>query len=295
MWSTARKSGAPTSPALDGSLSRLCRDRWPACAMRPATSPGSTAPMARRPAVAAPPPAPPATTSYYVFGAYLAQCGPSATAGCPLWVDGAATYSSGSTPSGLVILDFGAPCYNPNTLVYGTQLFNTYVCTPHSQLVSLAQAWIRGYESANATRATATILGLGSSNSVTGADPPNYRLTPSQMYAAGSLWFQNLVKPVANGATGLAGPLTIWAASDIEQSSSGDWYDAATTRAWVGGYQVTAAGSVPAMSTKCGATTPYEMLNFGDYFPNKPGWTAADVYYVSWVATLACALPEIYG
>ena len=240
------------------------------------------------------PPAPPTTTSYYVFGAYLDQCGPSATTECPLWVDGAGTYSPSSTPSGLVILDFGAPCYNPNTLVFGSQLLNTYVCTPHSQLVSLAQAWIRGYESANAGRTTPTILALGSSNSLTGADPPSGALTPGQMYMAGSLWFQNLVKPVATGATGLAGPLTVWAASDIEQSSSGDWYDAATTRAWVDGYQVTAAGSVPAMSTKCGATTPYEMVNFGDYFPNKPGWTAADVYYVSWGATLACAMPEIY-
>ncbi len=243
---------------------------------------------------AANPTPPPATTSYYVFGAYLAQCGSTATTGCPLWVDGAGTYSSSSTPSGLVILDFGAPCYNPNTLAYGTQLFNTYVCTPHSQLVSLAQAWIRGYEGANAARTTPTILGLGSSNSVTGADPPNYTLTPSQMYTSGTLWFQSLVKPVANGATGLAAPLTFWAATDIEQSSSGDWYDAATTRPWVDGYGVAAAGFVPANSPKCGATTPFAMVNFGDYFPNKPGWTTADVYYVSWGATLACALPEIY-
>ena len=234
---------------------------------------------------------PPATTSYYVYGAYLAQCGPGATTGCPLYNFGVGTYASSSTPSGLVILDFGAPCYNPNTLVYGTQLFNTFVCTPDDQLVPMAQAWINGFESANPTRTTPTILGLGSSNSVTGADPPTYHLTPGQMYSAGSGWFTKVVKPVATGPTGLA-PLTVWAASDIEQSSGGDWYDALTTRPWLDAYQA-AAG--PVAGAKCGATTPYQMVNYGDYVvPNKPGWTPADVYFVSWGAPLACALPEIY-
>jgi hypothetical protein len=233
-----------------------------------------------------------------VYSAYLAQCGPGTTTGCPLYNFGASTYSSSSTPSGLVILAFGAPCYNPNTLVYGTQLFNTYVCTPDDQLVVLAQAWIRGYESANASRTTPTILGLGSSNSITGADPPGYNLTGSQMYTAGYGWFQNLVKPVATSTGGLAGPLTVWAASDIEQSSPypdgspPDWYVASVTRPWLDGYRA-AVGTVS--GAKCGATTPYQMVNFGDYVvPNKPGWTPADVYYLSWGAPLACALPEIY-
>jgi len=232
------------------------------------------------------------------YGAYLAQCGPGTTTGCPLYNFGAGTYTSSGTPSGLVILDFGAPCYNPNTLVYGTQLFNTYVCTADSQLVSLAQAWIRGYESANAGRIPPTILGLGSSNSITGADPPGYNLTPSQMYAAGFGWLQNLVKPVAISTNGLSGPLTVWAASDIEQSSPypdgspPDWYVASVTRPWLDGYQA-AAGTVS--GAKCGATTPYQMANYGDYVvPNKPGWSPADVYYLSWGAPLACALPEIY-
>jgi hypothetical protein len=232
-----------------------------------------------------------------VYGAYLAQCGTGTTTGCPLYNFGASTYSSSSTPSGLVILAFGAPCYNPNTLVYGTQLFNTYVCTPDDQLVVLAQAWIRGYESANASRTAPTILGLGSSNSITGADPPGYNLTGTQMYTAGYGWFQNLVKPVATGTNGPA-PLTVWAASDIEQSSPypdgspPDWYVAAITRPWLDGYQA-AAGTVS--GAKCGATTPYQMINFGDYVvPNKPGWTPADVYFLSWGAPLACALPEIY-
>jgi hypothetical protein len=85
--------------------------------------------------------APPATTSYYVYGAYLASCGSGATTGCPLYQDGAGIYPSSTTPSGLLVLDFGAPCYDPHSLTYGTQLFNTFVCTPMDQLMVMAQAW----------------------------------------------------------------------------------------------------------------------------------------------------------
>lgn len=230
--------------------------------------------------------APAPTTSLYVYGAYLAQCPSGATSGCPLY-----TYGTQDTTPGLVVLDFGAPCYNPNTLVYGTQLFNTYSCTPDAQLVPLAQAWIRGYQSANPASAPVTVLGLGTSNSLTGADPPGFALTSSQMYSSGFAWFGNVVQPVATGLSGSAAPITVWAASDIEQSSGGDWYDAATTRPWLDGYQ--AAAGTP-VGSKCGATTPYQMVDYGDYVPSAPGWSAADVYFVSWGAPLACALPEIY-
>jgi hypothetical protein len=225
--------------------------------------------------------APPPTTSYYVYAAYLPQCGSAATTTCPLYQDGA-----NASNAGLAILDFGAPCYNPNTLVYGTQLFNSRSCTADSDLIPLAQAWIRGYTSTHPT--TATTLGLGTSNSLTGADPPTFALTPAQMSLSGSSWYGNLVHPIASGTIP---SITIWAADDIEQSSGGDWYDAATTRPWVDGYQ---AATGLTGTNSCVSSTPDLMANYGDYVASAPGWTPNDVYYVSWGARAACAVPEIY-
>src|SRR5205823_11072877 len=94
-------------------------------------------------ATAAPTPA----SSYYVFGAMLGTCPPAATTSCPLYVDGADEPSP--TGGALAILDFGAPCFDPATTppVYGSQLFNTTTCTSDAQLLPLAQAFYRGYQS----------------------------------------------------------------------------------------------------------------------------------------------------
>lgn len=224
------------------------------------------------------------TTSYYVFGAYLRDCGAGSTTACPLYNDGA-----NEANPGITVLDFGAPCFNPNTLAYGTQLFNARNCTADSDLVPLAQAWIRGYQSTHAATAP-MIVALGTSNSLTGADPPSFALSPAQMSASGAAWYGGLIRPVMNWASGL-GALTIWAANDIEQSSSGDWYDAGTTRAWFDAYQ-SATGLSGRQS--CAAGTAALLANYGDYVPSAPSWTANDVYYVSWGAPVACALPEIY-
>jgi hypothetical protein len=36
------------------------------------------------------------------------------------------------------------------------------------------------------------------------------------------------------------------------------------------------------------------MVDYGDYVPNEPGWSAAAVYHVAWQAPPACPVPEIY-
>ena len=84
-------------------------------------------------ASAAPAGAPSNTSSFYVFGSFVDACGLTATTECPLYVDGARE----TVPStgGLTILDFGAPCFEPATLAWGTQLFNSQSCTPDSTLV----------------------------------------------------------------------------------------------------------------------------------------------------------------
>ena len=260
----------------------------PSCAAAPSlsSSPTSVKVPASSPATSSPS-APQPSSSLYVYGSYIDACGPSATTGCPLFNDG----SGESVPptGGMTILDFGAPCFDPSTLAWGTQLFNSQSCTLDGELVTLAQAWIRGYETnPNRSASTAYIVAAGTSNSLTAA-VPGYALTQAQMSAHGQAWFLSVVKPIASAAVGVAAPVAAWSGSDIEESSDGNWYDAPTTGAWVDGYAAASAAAKPCVSTKTGL-----MVDYGDYVPNEPGWSIGGVYHVAWGAAPACPIPEIY-
>jgi len=233
--------------------------------------------------------APLATASYYVYGTALLACSASPTAGCPLYVDGAAEPQSG----GIVVLDFGAPCFVPHTspLSFGTQLFGTVDCTPGAQLVPLVDAWLAGYATTHGARAPALRLAVGTSNSLTAADPPTGALTDAEMTAAGSAWATQVVGAVATG--GLAAPVAVWGASDMEQSSSGNWYGPLPTEAWVRGFgRVTDPSGAAA---DCLAPSARGLLaDFGDDVVGNGGWSAAAIYDVAYGLPAACALPEIY-
>lgn len=229
----------------------------------------------------------PATSSFYVYGSYINVCGLSATTECPLYADGA----SETVPptGGMTILDFGAPCFEPATLAWGTQLFNSQSCTPDTALVILAQAWLRGYETnPNRSASPRYVLVAGTSNSLTAA-VPGYALTPAQMSSHGQAWFMSVISPIAAVARSLPTPVATWAGSDIEESSDGNWYDGPTTSAWVDAYAAASGASKPCVASKDGL-----MVDYGDYVPNEPGWSAGAVYHVAWQAAPACPVPEIY-
>ncbi|HYL31367.1 MAG TPA: fibronectin type III domain-containing protein [Gemmatimonadales bacterium] len=228
------------------------------------------------------------STSFYVFGSYIDVCGLNASTECPLYNDGA--IEAAAATGGITILDFGAPCFEPATLAWGTQLFNSQSCTPDGTLVILAQAWLRGYQANPKRPATpGYILAAGTSNSLTAAIPGN-TMTPAQMSLHGQAWFVSVVNPIATAAQALPAPVAIWAGNDIEQSSDGNWYDGPTTRAWVDGYSGASKATKPCRAGRTGL-----MVDYGDYVPNEPGWSPADVYYVSWQAAPACPVPEIYN
>jgi hypothetical protein len=257
-------------------------------------TPGSGFPTASQEIIAATQAAagmPSPASSYYVFGAFVASCGPTATSGCPLYVDGADEPS----PSGgaLAVLDFGAPCFVPPTTgapVYGTQLFNTTTCTTNDQLLPLAQAFYRGYQSTHGAGTHLGIIALGTSNSLNAVNT-GHALTGPQMHDSGQAWFANLVQPFAASLTGAAS-ITTWAANDIEASSSGNWYDPTLTTPWVDGYGSGAANALG--GTKfCAGNDPYRMADYGDDVLTG-GWTDASIYQVAWGAPVACAVPEIY-
>ena len=231
---------------------------------------------------------PSTTSSFYVYGSFIDVCGFSATTDCPLFADG----SNEAVPpaGGMTILDFGAPCFEPVTLAWGTQLFNSKGCTPDSTVVALAEAWLRGYET-NPNRSTASsyVLVLGTSNSLTAAVPGN-ALTGGQMALHAEAWFTSVIAPIAAFAETLSSKPTIWAGDDIEQSSDGNWYDGATTTAWVDAYAAASDASKP-----CAPNQFALLVDYGDYVPNQPGWSPADVYHVSWQAAPVCPMPEIYN
>jgi Fibronectin type III domain len=232
--------------------------------------------------------APSPSTSFYVFGSYIDVCGLSATSECPLYNDGA--IEGAASTGGITILDFGAPCFEPTTLAWGTQLFNSQSCAPDSALVILAQAWLRGYQTnPKGSASPGYILAAGTSNSLTAAIPGN-AMTPAQMSSHGQAWFGSVVNPIAGVARALPAPVAIWAGNDIEQSSDGNWYDGPTTGAWVDGYAAASKASKPCTASRTGL-----MVDYGDYVPNEPGWSLGAVYHVAWQAAPACPLPEIYN
>lgn len=231
---------------------------------------------------------PQATSSSYVYGSFIDVCGPRATTECPLYNFAAREVISPA--GGMTILDFGAPCFEPATQDWGTQLFNSQGCTPDATLVTLAQAWLRGYEAnANRSGSPAYVLAAGTSNSLTAAIPGN-AMSHGQMAAHGEAWFTNVVSPLVAYAQSLASPVTIWAGSDIEESSDGNWYDGQTTIAWVDAYAAASGASKP-----CAATHSAMLADYGDYVPNEPGWSQAAVYHVAWQAAPSCPVPEIYN
>ena len=231
---------------------------------------------------------PQASPSYYEFQSYVSECASGPASSCPLYQQGQATYAP--SPPGLLVLDFGAPCYVPSTTVYGTQPFGGSACVPDATISTLVSDWIAGYESDHGAGTSAITVAAGTSNSLNGVDP-GYSLSDSQMQASGQAWYQQVVAaiPTAN----LAAPITMWGASDMEQSSSGNWYAGTPTVDWVQGY----SAASPAQYT-CSLSQTGFLADYGDDVlggsGSADGWTVSQVYQVAWAIPATCSLPEIY-
>ncbi|HUY57149.1 MAG TPA: IPT/TIG domain-containing protein, partial [Candidatus Micrarchaeaceae archaeon] len=268
-------SGAVTAPALTAPSS-------------PTASSGSTAQPGISNSTAAVPPS--VTPSYYEYYSYYSQCDSGITGSCPLYAQGASTHTP--PQNGLVVLDFGAPCYVPSSspLVFGVEMFFQPTCIPAASLVPLVENWIAGYESQNQTSTVNLTLGIGTSNSFNGVDSPYY-LTSAEMTSSGQSWYQNLVGAIST--SGLAAPLTIWGADDMEQSSDNNWYSGPPTVAWVQGFD----GASPARSA-CPLGQSGYLADYGDDIlggsGSADGWTVQEIYDVAWGNPGSCAEPEIY-
>ena len=229
---------------------------------------------------------PPVTASYYEYLAYASHCGSGATTGCMLYLQGQSTITPGA--GGLLVLDFGAQCSSGTS--YGVQMFGSTGCTPDSTVHQLVQAWINGYESDHVAGTPDFTVAVGTSNSYTAADPPTYE--PASLQTAGADWYQGVV---GSGYITGAAPVTLWGASDMEESGGGQWYDGADTIAWVTGYSAAAFPSTP--SSECSLSQTGFLADFGDDNSGGlagAGWTTNQVYDVAQGIIGTCALPEIY-
>lgn len=243
---------------------------------------------------------PPATTaSYYEYQSYLSECSGSPGSGCPAYQQGYSAYSPAS--GGVVVLDFGAPCYVPGSspTSYGVQIFGDYTsCYSDRLLLPIVEQWIAGYEAGHGAGTTPITLALGTSNSLTAADPPSYSLSSAQMQASGAAWYSEVVGAVST--LGLVAPIVVWGASDMEESTSGNWYSGPLTDAWVQGF-----GQASPARSSCSTGVPGFLADYGDDILGASGaigadssggpWTVQDVYLAAYGTPVACAVPEIYN
>jgi IPT/TIG domain len=229
---------------------------------------------------------PPVSPSYYEETSYVSECGVGATVGCPIYLQGQSTVTP--TPHGIVVLDFGSPCSSGST--YGTEMFYGGGCVSDGTIRQLVQEWISGYASDHSGAGQAITLAVGTSNSYTADDASG---EPANLATSGTEWFQLVVGATYNLG---ASAVTLWAASDMEQSNDDEWYDGSDTLEWVEGYSAAAFPSPPA--TICALSRGGSLADFGDDVlggsGSGDGWTVNQIYDAAQGITGTCALPEIY-
>lgn len=229
---------------------------------------------------------PPVSPSYYEETSYVSECGVGSTVGCPIYLQGQSTITP--SPPGIVVLDFGSPCSSGST--YGTEMFYGGGCVSDNTIHELVQEWISGYASDHSGVGQEITLAVGTSNSYTADDASG---EPANLATSGTEWFQLVVGASYDSG---AAAVTLWAASDMEQSSDGQWYDGSDTLEWVDGYSAAAFPSAPA--TSCSLSHGRSLADFGDDVlggsGSGDGWTVNQIYDVAQGITGTCALPEIY-
>jgi hypothetical protein len=173
----------------------------------------------------------------------------------------------------LVVLDFGGQMGDINT----TLLVNDQVTASASQITAIAEAFASGYWLCTGPGDPTSVLTLvlGTNNSLYGVD-----------WTGGTAWGQLIASVAAQNQTnGYNSQVVIAGGNDMEP----DWDSAPDTEAWVNGYA--AATTAPLFNYGSADGCPTDSAATASC---SNGWTQYDVWYVSWGALPAHALPEIY-
>lgn len=222
------------------------------------------------------PTSPPYTTSWYMK---TVDATTLYNMGCAL---GTHDKNTPGTQDNVVILDYGQPWVQNST--YGTLMWKTgggtqFVTT--TQIANAAEQFGKGYWvcTGSADTTSQLYLAIGTSN-YGGYVNSGHGTAWAQMVNLVNSWFSTY---------GYTSQVKARGAIDIEL----EWNSPSVTRTWVDGYT---------------SAWQYPFYNFGDAsgcpsptYPNwdcgtsqYPGWTSEDVWYVSWGASPAYPLPEIY-
>jgi len=184
------------------------------------------------------------------------------------------TFDASQSPptNSLVVLDFGGQLGDGS----GTLMINGLDAS-NAQIEAVAEAFGHGYWYCTGHDLTSKLsLALGTNNSYFDVS-----------WSGGTTWAQNVQAVVAyNQANGYNSQVITDGGNDIEP----DWDTTVDSEAWVNGFAATSStfsvdyGSADGCPTDSSANAPC-----------SNGWTQYDVWYVSWGATSAQALPEIYS
>lgn len=175
----------------------------------------------------------------------------------------------------VVILDFGQPWKEGN--LYGTIIFGSYTFRSVSQIEEAAKSYIDGFYRC-APSNTHLTLAVGTNN-----------YGPWVVREHGEVWAQ-LVKDLETWIDyrlGYSGRFVARGADDIEPS----FKDVTSTRAWVEGFRD--VSGLIALYYNYGSCDGCPYSGCPSCVPAN-GWTVEDVWYVSWGATPAFPIPEIY-
>jgi hypothetical protein len=177
----------------------------------------------------------------------------------------------------VIILDFGQPWFDGNN--YGVRIFGNREFRSTSQLSDAVKGFLSGYYRCSPP-GVHLALAVGTNNS-----GPQEQITNEH----GRAWAQmvNDLNTWIASPPSYADKLSAKGAIDIEP----DFNDSVVTRAWADGYTSAFEGS--SFYYNFGSCDGCPFTGCPDCIPNN-GWTQEDVWYVSWGATAAFPLPEIY-
>ena len=222
---------------------------------------------------AAPTP-PPATAAYYMTSVN------TSSAFSLGYAIGQTDASLPGTQDRVAILDFGQAWTETfgGIASYGTNIFGANTFVGVADIEAAAEQFGYGYWAGTGTDTTSTIRVLVSTNNY-GVGAGGNRMT----YGHGQVWevTSNDVDAWLTGH-GYGGQVRADSGADLEL----DWNSSTVSRAWVDGF-----------ASNSGATGRIT-YDFGDAAGCSSvcnnSWTKDDVWYISWGASPAYAIPEIY-